>query len=318
MLNRFTLKSRDNNPNGIISGEISGMRASAPCTLWMIGALALAAPPALAQESQQEPQEAAETNGAELTPEAPLTPEESALLGNALVFDPAALATPPKKPLRLPGASDKGYDVKRIEKPDGSTTVVVKQPLQSEWENSVGADLSPSNMGASAAYDRPLPTARNGSGAGAAWASVGVPNIGSVDARVDPSNEQGKVGGTLKHSIPFGGRFAVTLQDTYSVTGTLARPSVGPGDLPLMTLPSNPAAPTPQVFGNEKAVKFNILPIGTTLGAGVKTTSNDPVTHNTLSAEQKLYGPLQVTTAVNDFGQTTSSKSITAGFKLHW
>lgn len=33
------------------------------------------------------------------------------------------------------------------------------------------------------------------------------------------------------------------------------------------------------------------------------SASNDPVTHNTLSAEQKLYGPLQVTTAVTDFGQ---------------
>jgi hypothetical protein len=48
------------------------------------------------------------------------------------------------------------------------------------------------------------------------------------------------------------------------------------------------------------------------------SASNDPVTHNTLSAEQKLYGPLQVTTAVTDFGQTTSSKSIGAGFELHW
>ena len=75
---------------------------------------------------------------------------------------------------------------------------------------------------------------------------------------------------------------------------------------------------TPQVFGNEKAVKFNILPTGTTLGAGVATASNDPATHNTFSAEQKLYGPLHVTTAVTDLGQTTSSKSITAGFKLHW
>ena len=69
---------------------------------------------------------------------------------------------------------------------------------------------------------------------------------------------------------------------------------------------------------NERAVKFNILPTGTTLGAGVATASNDPVTHNTLSAEQKLYGPLQVTTAVTDFSQATSNKSITAGFKVHW
>lgn len=289
------------------------MRASAQCALLMIGSLVLAAPPALAQDAQQ----AAKSTGAELTPEAPLTPEESSLLSNALIFDPAALATPPKKPLRLPGVSDKTYDVKRTEKPDGSATVVVKQPLPAGWENTVGADLSPSNTGASAAYDHPLPSTRDGFGAGAAWTSLGVPNIGSVDARVDPSNERGKLGGTLKQSIPFGGRFAVTLQDTYSVTETVAQPT-GPSDLPLMALPANPTPLAPQVFGNEKAVKFNILPTGTTLGAGVVTASNDPVTHNTLSAEQKLYGPLQVTTAVTDFGQATTNKSITAGLKLHW
>jgi hypothetical protein len=288
------------------------MRAGARCALWVIGLLVLAAPPAFAQDAEQP----AATTGAELAPEAPLTPEESALLSSALVFDPAALATPLKKPLRLPGASGNSYDIKRTEKPDGSTTVVLKRPLPAGWENSVGADFSASDT-ASAPYDHPLLSTRDGFGAGKAWASVGVPNVGSMDARVDPSNEQGKVGGTLKQSIPFGGRFAVTVQDTYSVTGTMAQPT-GPTDMPLMALPANPAPLTPQVYGNEKAVKFNILPTGTTLGAGVTTASNDPVTHNSLSAEQKLYGPLQVTTAVTDFGQATTNKSITAGFKLHW
>jgi hypothetical protein len=282
------------------------MRASAHCAWWIIGALALAALPAFAQEP---------ANNAAINSATPLTPEESATLSNALIFDPAALAIPPKKPLRLPGLSDgKGFDVKRTEKPDGSATVVVKQPLQTEWENSVGADLKPATGSAS---DRPLPSTRDSSGGGATWASVGVPNVASVDARIDPSNEQGKVGTTLKQLIPFG-RFAVTLQDTYSVTETLGQPSAGSNDLPLMALPPAPAAATPQVFGNERAIKFNILPTGTTLGAGVTTASNDPVTHNTLSAEQKLYGPLQVTTAVTDFGQAANNKSITAGFKVHW
>jgi hypothetical protein len=85
-----------------------------------------------------------------------------------------------------------------------------------------------------------------------------------------------------------------------------------------MTLPATGAPAPQQVFGNERAVKFNVLPTGTTLGAGFANASNDPVTHNTFSADQKLYGPLHVTTAVTDIGQTTSSKSITAGFKLNW
>jgi len=84
----------------------------------------------------------------------------------------------------------------------------------------------------------------------------------------------------------------------------------------LFPAPGGPAAQ--QVFGNERAVKFNILPTGTTLGAGFANASNDPVTHNTFSADQKLYGPLHVTTAVTDVGQITSNKSVTAGFKLNW
>ena len=100
--------------------------------------------------------------------------------------------------------------------------------------------------------------------------------------------------------------------------GYLAPLLIGPGDLPLMALPAPGGPAAQQVFGNEKAVKFNILPTGTTLGAGFANASNDPVTHNTFSADQKLYGPLHVTTAVTDVGQTTSSKSISAGFKLNW
>ena len=278
------------------------MRAGVHRALWMVGALAFVATPASAQESMDV---------------APLTPEESALLANALVFDPGVLATPPKKPLRIPGYRNSAYDITRTQKVDGSTTVVVKQPLHTEWSNSVGADLAPSRP---AVYPPPLPTERNnGLPAGAAWASVGVPNLASLDARVDPANEQGKVGTTLKHSIPFGSRFAVTVQGTYSVTEMLGQPSSGPGDLPLMALPPPGGTPAAQqVFGNEKAVKFNILPTGTTLGAGFATASNDPVTHNTFIADQKLYGPLHVTTAVTDVGQTTSSKSVTAGFKLNW
>ena len=157
---------------------VCGQGLTAP--LWMAGVLALAALPAFAQEAPQTDDNAA------LVPEAPLTPEESAMLGNALVFDPAALATPPKKPLRLPGTSDKGFDVTRTEKSDGSTTFVIKQPLQTEWSNSVGAELGPSNSSRRGAFDHPLPTTRDNSSSGAAWQSVGISNIGSVDARVDP------------------------------------------------------------------------------------------------------------------------------------
>ncbi|HEY0224555.1 MAG TPA: hypothetical protein VGC38_08585, partial [Pseudolabrys sp.] len=148
---------------------------------------------------------------------------------------------------------------------------------------------------------------------GSAWASVGVlPNLATIDARVDPSNDQGKVGTTFKHSVPLGNKFAVTVQNTLSVTEMYGAAPAGP-----TSAPSAPQTLT-QVWGNEKAAQFDVLPTGTSFGAGLVTASNDPVTHNKFSADQKLYGPLHVTTAVTDVGQTTASKSITAGLKLNW
>lgn len=228
-----------------------------------------------------------------------------------------ALAKPnpdaPARTLRLPRLSyPTDSDIKRTELPDGSSTVAVKQPLPIEWDAKVGADLG---LASNTAEIYQPGTYRPSSGSGAAWASVGVlPNLATIDARVDPTNDQGKVGTTFKHSVPLGGKFAVTVQNTFSVTGMYgAAPVVG-------TTTSAPPAPQimTQVWGNEKAAKFDVLTTGTSFGAGLVTASNDPVTHNKFSADQKLYGPLHITTAVTDVGQTTASKSITAGLKLNW
>ena len=250
-----------------------------------------------------------------------LSPDESAVLGNALMFDQSNLTgAAPVKPLRLPSLSNpKDLDVSRTDKSDGSSTVVVKQPLPIDWDAKVGADLGLAAAPNSYQPVRPMPGTRDGRGSGAAWASVGVADLATVDARVDPTNDQGKLGTTLKHSMPVGSQFSVTLQNSYSVTETFSPLTTAPSNLPLMAVPTVAATqPTPQVWANEKVAKFDILPTGTTLAAGLASTSTDPVTHNRLSAEQKLYGPLHVTTAVTDVGQPFSNKSITAGFKLNW
>jgi hypothetical protein len=237
------------------------------------------------------------------------------------MFDPGRLASAhPAPTLHWPGLSDPHrLAVTRTNRPDGSSTVVVKQPLPA-WGVNVGADLG---MGPAPTVtyqpDKPL-TDSNERNSGAAWASLGVADIATVDARVDPTNDQGRLGTTLKHSIPVGGEFKVTLQDSYSMTENFGEPTAAaPAGLPMMTLPqATGSAASSQVFANQPAVKFHILPTGTTLAAAVNSSSVDPVTHNTLSADQKLLGPLHVTTAVTDVGQTTVNKSITAGFKLNW
>lgn len=298
------------------------------CVAWVIAALACVfdAAPAAAQETSA----MSDANAAPLvTPDdvtnppadTPLTSDETAALGNALLFDPANLAdSKPAKPLRLPGLSDPNrFNVSHSGKPDGSSALVLKQPLASEWDAKVGADLSlaatPSDGNRPS---KPLPVASVNQDTGAAWASVGVPNLATVDARVDPNSDLGKLGTTFKHSIPVGGNFSLTLQNSYSVTQTFSQPTTAPSDVPLKAATVATTQGTPQVWGNHKAVNFDVLTTGTTLGAGVVTASNDPVTHNTFSAEQKLYGPLHVTTAVTDLGQPTTRKRITAGLKLSW
>ncbi len=306
------------------------MRAGAMlCAVCIIAAAAWAfAPaPAAAQEADVTADAAAlppalNDDAANPPPDTPLTPEQAAALGQALLFDPANAASgTPAQPLRLPGLNDPNkFDVSHTDRPDGSSTLVVKQPLASEWDAKVGADLSLTAPADGYRSGKPLPVARADQDSGAAWASVGLPNLASVDARVDPNNDQGKLGTTFKHSIPVGGKFSVTLQDSYAVVESFSQPATVPSVVPLMAAPvaATTTAPTPQIWSSEKAVKFDVLTTGTSFGAGIATASNDPVTHNTLSADQKLYGPLHVTTAVTDFGQTTASKSITAGLKLNW
>jgi hypothetical protein len=259
----------------------------------------------------------------------PLTSEESDLLGRALLFDPAALISDrPPRTLKLPGGSKSpALDVKNTDRPDGSTSVAVKQPLAIDSvDSNVGADVNLAAQPPSIYQPRgPLPGATtNDKGSAAAWASVGLSNLASVDARVDPSNDQSRIGGKLSHAMPVGKDVLVTLEDGYSVTQSFSGPVTAPPPATVSSLaaPAPPAtAPSSgleEVFGSSKSVKFNVAPTGTSFGAGWTTASNDPVTHHTLSADQKLLGPLHITTSVTDVGQPTENKTIAAGFKLNW
>jgi hypothetical protein len=315
MLNRFAA----------ISGD---MKKTGPTILAVVGALVITPGAALAQNSARDAALAAYASASPPSNSADqaaanneIGADESAMLGNALTFDPTTRdSMGPVKQLRLPSLStSRNAEFNRISKSDGTSTAGVKQPLPIDWDAKVGADLGYTASGADGyQINRPLPASRD-SGTGAAWASVGVvPNLASIDARVDPNSDQGKLGTTFKHSVPLGSRFSVTLQNSYSVTETFSPSGPASSDLPMMTAPVASTPATPQVWGSEKAAKFDILPTGTTFGAGLASTSTDPVTHRTLSAEQKLYGPLELKTAVTDIGQTYASKSISARFKLNW
>jgi hypothetical protein len=130
----------------------------------------------------------------------------------------------------------------------------------------------------------------------------------SIDTRLDPSQEQGKVGTTLSRSLPLGDTLSLTLQNGLAVSRTLANPAL-PG--------SAPAAP--QSWSSSQAVRFNILPSDTTVSLGASLSSTDEKWLRTLSAEQKLFGgPFSVTGSVSETASGDASKSLRAGFKRTW
>ncbi len=239
------------------------------------------------------------------TAAAPLTPEEAAKLARALDFDDLTpLAGAPAGKYDTPTFTHRrNLDVSRSDHADGSSTVTVAQPIDGDWNAKVGADV---NVAADPVTtytpDGPMPGATPDKPDGAAFASLGVTPYASVDARVDPGNRQGKLGATLSHDVPLGDGVSVTLQGHYAVSDT-ATPDT---------------TTTEPVLSNDQSVKLAIGATGTTLSAGVSGDSVDPTTHNTLSADQKVYGPLHVTTAITDAGQPTADKRVTAGFHLTW
>ena len=255
--------------------------------------------------------------------EKPLSAEERDQLAQALLSGPdhpgaSSHTLRPRRPLDVKSS---GFEVSRTKHADGVSTVIFNKPIAppaGDWKAKVGADLGMAPDAQSGfSPDNPLRVQRDASGANAAWASVDVREFATVDARVSPASEQGMLATTFKRSVPIGGDLSMTLQSRTSMTESFGR-GTATSDIPLMALPASDGTTPPRVWGQENSARLNILATGTTFGAGVSSSSTDTVTHNTLSAEQKLYGPLSVSTAITDAGQSWENKSVSARARFSW
>lgn len=302
-----------------VNDAAGGLRGSVDTSAW-----GFLAPQPSAIEAADLPPPAAPVAGLDGDlAEKPLSAEEFDALSQALVFDPddrkaAARALRARKAVdtRAPG-----LEVSRNAGAYGSSTVVFKQPIAppaGDWKARLGAELGmAADASTGSSPDNPLRVRRDTRGANAAFASVDVHDIATLDARVNPASENGVVATTFKRSLPIGSAVSMTLQSRTSMTETYGR-GLTTSDIPMMTLPTSDGTATPRVWGQENTARFNVLSTGTSFGAGVSSSSTDTVTHNTLSAEQKLYGPVSVSTAITDVGQSWENKSVTARAKFNW
>jgi hypothetical protein len=257
----------------------------------------------LAGAQQPATDEPAEAAASEDTPASEPLPEEvQAALREALDPEKPDAFSPSTRARARDSASD-DPNWHRKDQADGTAAVSVKRPLPTVWESSIGADLSAVPSPRTLSEVSPSSA---GQGSAAAWASVKVPGVASVDTRVEPNNDQGKIGTTVSRSLALGSSNSLTLQNNFALTETLG------------SQPATPASGPPSVWSNDQTLKFNVGSTGTTLAASTSRSNSDSIPHNKLSAEQKLFNDINVTTTLSDVGTATASKSVTAGFKLKW
>jgi hypothetical protein len=208
---------------------------------------------------------------------------------------------------RAPGAAQPTTVGSRDERVDGSVAVSAGEQLPTPWEAKVGVDV-----GLAAPPPLPNTLASGAQDHGAGWANLAVPaapiglDKATIDARVDPDADQGKLSTSLSRSMPVGGGVSLTLQNAYSVTQTLANPG-GPA-----------AAPSAHVFSGDGALRVE-LPTATAFSAGATMSSMDDKLLPSVSAEQKLFGtPLSLSGSISARPTGDTDKSIKAGFKRTW
>lgn len=204
----------------------------------------------------------------------------------------------------------------RTQNNDGSSSMTVGSHLLIDWDTKVGVDMrlsAPDN--AVPDPDRLLNKGSQSGGAG--WASVSIPGLSSpigwekasIDARVDPARDEGRLGATLSRSLPLGETVAVTLSNGYGVTQALA-PTSGPTSVA--------AQPLSQHWETLGALRVDVLSTATALSADSKLSSTEDKWLRTYSAEQRVLGPLSITGSLSETANGGVDRSIKAGFKKTW
>ncbi len=201
------------------------------------------------------------------------------------------------------------------DRPNGSAAVSVKQPLSPLWDARIGADMTVTRQPTTMSELLAEKVANGGSepqSSGSAWAAITAPGVGSiwdktaVEARVDPSQEQSKLGTSLNKSLPLGEQYSLTLQNGYNV--------IQQGIIPVPGIISHPS----RNYETEQSAKLSIADTGTSFSAGQTLSSADDRWLRKIGAEQKLFGGVSISGSIGETALGTTNKSLTAGFKQSW
>jgi hypothetical protein len=192
----------------------------------------------------------------------------------------------------------------------------VKQSVSPFWNTRVGADINvvrqQQTLTASDLLAEKLAGGGPSQSSGAAWAAMTAPGVGSIwdqtaiEARVDPSQDQSKLGTSLSKSVPLSGQTSITLQNGTNVIQQGIAPVPGIAGHPVRNVEVDQSA------------KLSIADTGTSFIAGQTLSSTDDKWLRKLGAEQRLFGGVSVTGSIGETPQGAANKSISAGFKKSW
>jgi hypothetical protein len=303
-------------PGGVMISTTRQSRAvllALAAGLGLVSALPAAAqtPPSAAEDPEQPAAEAA------AAPDA----DDGDIKGleldwSQLNVDASTLAAGPTSKARSPqpaSRSEMSWSAK--DRPNGAAAVSVKQPLSPFWDARIGADMTVTRQPTTMSELLSEKAANGGSepqSSGTAWAAVSAPGVGSIwdktaiEARVDPGQEQSRLGTSLSKSVPLGEQYSLTLQNGYNV--------IQQGIVPVPGIAARPA----RNYQTEQSAKLSIGDTGTSFIAGQTLSTTDDKWLRKIGAEQKLFDGVSISGTIGETPQGATNKSLTAGFKRSW
>ena len=248
-----------------------------------------------------------------------------------LNVDASTLATSPASKARSPqGAASSETSWSSKDKSNGAAAVSVKQSLSPFWDTRIGADMTvarqPTAPTTSELLSEKLANGGNApQSSGTAWAAVTAPGVGSIwdktaiEARIDPGQDQSRLGTSLSKSLPLGEQYSLTLQNGYNVIqqGHSSLPCADCVNLSAIPVPGIAARPA-RNYQTEQSAKLSIADTGTSFIAGQTLSTTDDKWLRKIGAEQKLFDGVSITGSVAETPQGATNKSLTAGFKRSW
>ena len=267
-------------------------------------------------ESADPQQEATDPPGAENTAAAPAEDAEIASLDidwSLLDVDASTLMTAnPKQPHGGPRAAPSSEMTWSSQEKAYGSAVSVKQPISPFLDARVGADMTvvrqPQTL-AELLAEKATNGGNEPQSSGTAWAAVTAPGVGSiwdktaVEARIDPAQDQGKLGASMSKSLKLSDQYSLTLENGYNMTQGFAQ---------------MPASAGRTNYATEQSAKLGLADTGTSFSAGQTLSTSDEKWLRRIGAEQKIVGGFNISGSIAETPLGIANKSISAGFKQSW